>query len=261
MPQPPAPDYGLDAPPVVRNLLLAGTLGLALWASIAFRFWIGVLTVPLPGVKVQVAVGPMGLTVGLTCLGMALAMIWSSKVGKVRERERLLASLTWTGRERVLDIGCGRGLMLLGAAKRLTTGRAFGVDLWRTQDLAGNRPAAALANAAAEGVAPRVSLETADMRHLPFAAQSFDVVVSQAAIHNLPHPSDRALALAEIARVLRPGGQLLLADIRHIAEYARALSAHGMTVIRRDSRIGAALWGTLTFGALRPGVLIGRQPD
>jgi len=38
-------------------------------------------------------------------------------VGKVRERERLLDTLTWRGDEQVLDLGCGRGLMLIGAAR------------------------------------------------------------------------------------------------------------------------------------------------
>jgi cyclopropane fatty-acyl-phospholipid synthase-like methyltransferase len=60
----------------------------------------------------------------------------------VRARERLLNTLTWSGDERVLGVGCGRSLMLLGAAKRLRGGRAVGVDLWRTEDLAGNTASA-----------------------------------------------------------------------------------------------------------------------
>ena len=101
-------------------------------------------------------------------------MAWDSKFGKVRERERLLDLLTWKGGERVLDVGCGRGLLLIGAAKRLTTGTAAGIDLWQQEDLSDNRPEATLENARLEGVANRVEVHTADMRELPFPDGSFD---------------------------------------------------------------------------------------
>jgi cyclopropane fatty-acyl-phospholipid synthase-like methyltransferase len=44
------------------------------------------------------------------------------------------------GDETVLDVGYGRGLHLIGAAKRLTTGKAPGVDIWQAEDLSGNLP-------------------------------------------------------------------------------------------------------------------------
>src|SRR5262249_35100229 len=132
-----------------------------------------------------------------------------------RERERLLDNIRWTGAERVLDVGCGRGLMLIGAAKRLTTGNAVGVDIWQAQDLSCNKPEATLENARVEGVSDRVEVRTADMRQLPFPEDSFDVVVSCAAIHNLYEASDRAEAIGEIARVLKPGGRAVIDDIRH----------------------------------------------
>ena len=124
-------DYGLDAPPVVRNLLLVAALGLGLWLAAAVHLWTGAARLSLGGTGVRVVVAPAAFSVGLACLAMALWMIWWSRVGKVRQRERLLDTLTWTGAERVLDVGCGRGLMLLGAAKRLRNGQAVGIDLWR----------------------------------------------------------------------------------------------------------------------------------
>src|SRR5262245_53044640 len=99
----PHPDYGLDAPGVVRNLALAGTAGLLVWLTAALGLWSGVVA--------HVGLAPMGLGVAVGCLGMAAYMVWSSKVGKVRGRERLLDLLPWTGAETVLDVGCGRGLM------------------------------------------------------------------------------------------------------------------------------------------------------
>lgn len=108
-------------------------------------------------------------------------------------------------------MGCGRGAVLIAAAKRLPQGRAVGVDLW-TRDQSGNRPEATIANAVAAGVAERVEVKTADMTALPFPDSSFDVVTSALAIHNIPTPHRRNQALDEAMRVLRPGGQLLVAD-------------------------------------------------
>src|SRR5439155_9251689 len=98
------------------------------------------------------------LLTGLNCLANAGGMLWYSKAGKLRGRERLLDLVPWRGDETVLDVGCGRGLLLVGAARRLTTGRAVGVDLWRGVDLSGNRPEAPLENARLEGVEGRVDV-------------------------------------------------------------------------------------------------------
>src|SRR5207244_7429705 len=134
----------------------------------------------------------------VVCTAMAVWMMWDSRVGKLRNRDRLLQKITWTGHERVLDVGCGRGLMLIGAAKHLTTGKATGIDIWQTEDLSGNRPQATLANARREGVAERIEVQTADMRQMPFADNAFDVVVSKAVIHNLYTVVARAQAMREI---------------------------------------------------------------
>jgi ubiquinone/menaquinone biosynthesis C-methylase UbiE len=149
--------------------------------------------------------------------------------------------------------------MVIGAARRLRTGRAIGIDLWRSEDLGGNSPAAAQANAEAEGVADRVRFETADMRVLPLPNASIDVVLSQAAVHNIDEASGRRQALEEVARVLRPGGTVLLADIRHLDEYAGVLRERGLAVEVEGSPFVRGLLALVTFGALRPGVVRGRR--
>jgi len=58
--------------------------------------------------------------------------------GKFLIWAELLDRLNLRGDERILDMGCGRGAVLLMAAQRLTTGRAVGVDLWRSFDQSGN---------------------------------------------------------------------------------------------------------------------------
>ena len=201
-----------------------------------------------------------GAAMAVACLGMGSYMFYSSKYGKIREREWLLDLISWRGDETVLDVGCGLGVMLIGAAKRLTTGTAAGIDIWQTEDLSGNHPDAARENARREGVADRVTILTADMRQIPFPDGHFDVIVSNVAIHNLYQADERAAAVREIARVLKPGGACILADVRHEAQYASVLRASGVTdVQRRDSSITSLFFAIITLGSVRPFVLVGRK--
>ena len=177
------PNYGLDAPLVVRNLLIVAALGIISLITRLLGVWsrqdaIAMIARPLIGA-------------GLGGGAMALWMIYDSKIGKVRERETFLDKLDWKGNERVLDVGCGRGLFLIGAAKRLTSGCAVGIDKWQAEDLSGNTPSAPLDNAAIEGVADRVEVHTGDARKLPFEDGSFDVVVSSSALHNIYDAGER----------------------------------------------------------------------
>ena len=145
----------------------------------------------------------------------------------------LLDQLHLRGDERILDLGCGRGAVLLMAAQHLTTGRAVGVDLWRSFDQSGNSLEATRRNAIAEGVADRVELHTANMTALPFADSSFDVVVSSLAIHNISRSADRKKAIEEAVRVLRPGGRLMIADVRSTRQYREELARSGMDEVGR----------------------------
>src|SRR5450631_2841870 len=193
----PQPDYGLDAPKLVRRFAVRGGLLMAF----AVVLYIANRNTS-PGTAPALA--SLLVSIGLGFLIAAGIMLWSSRVAKLKMRDRMLDSFAWRGDESVLDVGCGRGLLLIGAAKRLKTGKATGVDIWQSEDLSGNNPEATLRNAKAEGVADRVKIETADALKLPFGASSFDVVVSSLAIHNIPSAQERAKALREIARVLKP---------------------------------------------------------
>lgn len=157
----------------------------------------------------------------MALLAQAGLYLHTAMRGKVRVWRSELDRLGLRGNEQLLDLGCGRGAVLIEAARHLPAGRAVGVDLWRSQDQSGNDPGVTLANARAAGVADRVELHTADMTALPFPDGSFHVVTSALAIHNIPTPEGRHQALAEAVRVLRPGGRLLIADFRYTADYYR----------------------------------------
>jgi SAM-dependent methyltransferase len=241
-------DYGLDAPNICRGLFIAGAAGTLLV------------------IATVVVLGNSRLTPFVTAFGVMLAlygflmggyMVWSSRVGKLRTREYLLDEVgrlrRWTGAETVLDVGCGRGLMLIGAARRLTTGTAVGVDLWSSKDQAGNWPEATRANAIAEAVLDRVRVKTADARALPLPDSSVDVVISHWVVHNLASREDRSRAVNEMWRVLKPGGVIALADIAFVREYANHLTKLGAAKIYLD-RGGwqASLFGILSGGSFRP---------
>jgi arsenite methyltransferase len=186
-------------------------------------------------------------------LGMGCLMLYYSKIEKLKDRENLLNLLQWSGDEQVLDVGCGRGLMLVGVAKRLTSGKAIGVDLWQQQDQSNNNSAGTLENAAIEGVSDRIEVKTADMRQLPFPNNFFDVVVSTWAVHNLEAAADRQKALDEIIRVLKPGGRVILADIVNQAEYAEHFNQQGMTKVQRHNHaIRDAVLKAVSFGSFAP---------
>jgi arsenite methyltransferase len=106
--------------------------------------------------------------------------------------------------ETVLDIGCGAGLDLMLAAKQVgASGRAIGVDM--TADMVARTKAAATSIGL-----EHVDVRQGDAEELPVESGSVDAVISNGVI-NLT--TDKARAFGEIARVLKPGGRLLLADI------------------------------------------------
>jgi len=191
---------------------------------------------------------------------MGAWIIWESKVGKLRHRDRLLDRIEWRGDESVLDVGCGAGLLLIGAAKRLSSGKATGIDIWQSEDLTRNSRDVTLENARREGVSDRVVIQTADVRSLPFADATFDIVISRAAIHNIYSASEREKAIREIARVLKPSGQAVIDDIRHFKQYSHVFSQNGCPDIRRAGSKWTYWFLTLlTFGSLRPATLLVRK--
>lgn len=209
--------YGIDAPGAVRANIVLGVVFVAAAATGAAG--------AIPAWTIGIAVFLAAL-----CFFYAAVMLWSSLVAKKRLCARLVAALALRGDERVLDAGCGRGLALIACAKKLTTGRAVGIDLWAAKDQSNNSPDATLANAAAEGVADRVTVETGDITKLPFADASFDAIISMIVIHNIPSRERRDQSLRELARVLKPGGRMVIYDLLHTARYTQVLKDAGLKV-------------------------------
>lgn len=220
------PRYGFDAPPFLIGLSVAALLMLA-GAIIGFQLggWL---------------VGLWPLIFAVYFAASALLYLHATRRGKFVVWGEVLDGLGLRGDEQALDLGCGRGAVLIAVARRLTTGRAFGVDLWRTVDQSGNAEKVTRANAEAAGVSGRVSLDTADMTGLPYPDESFDLIVSSLAIHNIPAAPDRLRALDEALRVLRPGGRLVIADINATEAYRAHLVERGLSPTVRP--VGWRMW-------------------
>jgi arsenite methyltransferase len=226
-------DYRLIPAPV----LLAGYLLLCLAATVLAVLWLAAGRT-LPG---------LGAAVVAVLLIFAGARVRRfSRRGKFEVWARLLTGIGLRGDERVLDLGCGRGAVLLIAAKLVPRGSAVGVDIWRA-DQTGNSMQATQANADVEGVADRVELHTRDMTDLAFPDESFDLVVSNLAIHNLPDNDARRAAIDEAVRVLRPGGHVVIADLGFTRLYAGRLQQRGMADVRRRDLGWRAWWGLPFF--------------
>src|SRR5262245_53396629 len=226
-----APDYRLHVPP--RLLLLLGvgvpTGAVGLWLLIA-----------APSVPALLGIVLLLMAGVIAAVGVALVIITSPWL-RTRARRQMLEAVDWRGDEQVLDVGCGNGFLLVEVAKRLSAGRVTGIDLWMTG--AGDQSAeAAWSNARLEGVADRVDIKNVDARAMPFANQTFDVIVSSLMLHHAGAGTDRERVLQEMARVLRPGGRLLVYDVAPvIRSAARTLSGVGLDPIRRTGRVMALL--------------------
>jgi ubiquinone/menaquinone biosynthesis C-methylase UbiE len=200
------PNYGIDNPRIGLTIVLAVVAGLA--CGLGFR-----------GSSSAAARAAASIVLSLTPTGIILILLMASyvKVEKFRHRDRMLDMLKmapWRGDEQVLDVGTGRGLLMIGAAKRLSTGKSIGMDIWREQDLSGNTREAAMRNAEIEGVQDKVELRNGDAREMPFPDGSFDCVLSNLCLHNIPSQEGRAAACREIVRVLKPGGVALSPILR-----------------------------------------------
>lgn len=184
------------------------------------------------------------LLVGLGCVMGGACYLRTSLIGKDRIWSKVVMQLKLSPTTRALDVGCGHGLVLVKLALALPAGgHVTGIDGWRpglnNQALAG-----ITTRLVDNGVSDQATAQAADMRALPFADGQFNLVVSSLAIHNVRSKVERLQSLQEIARVLEPAGELIIADLTFSCqEYREALIHLGFTDIRVTGTGPDGWWG------------------
>ena len=265
-------NYGIDAPyACFLHLGMGGGLLLA--------------GIPLIALDIQAAVGYALVMSGGAMFPTGVVMLLSSLYFKIKYVEHLLDKVQWTGGEQVrqktppqrnkinaaqsrqvLDVGCGHGLFLIKAAKRLTRGKAVGVDLWSNVDQLDNRAENTKGNALAglcSYCAPaRVESATtmsrrgcggsrgADRRRcatspvrrrplrrggvqLPWFTTSVSGRIATARykrsyVGEPPPRTKRSRDATRKARVLKPGGTVIVLDISYVGQYEMVLKRCGV---------------------------------
>jgi len=146
-------------------------------------------------------------------------LITRGREGKFRRTLVELAGLK--PGQSVLDVGCGTGSLAIEAAKAVgPAGSVVGID--PSPEMIGRAKSKARRRA-------NVRFEIAPAQSLPFADASFDVVLSSLVLHQLP-PESLHVVKAEIARVLKPSGRLLLVDIG--GEQTSTHTPHARSAVR-----------------------------
>lgn len=196
------PKYGLYAIKIIAILFsVIEIIGLLLLSAGYFVFSNTYLTI---GGGIIVAFGIYMIVAHFLSLyvftGIGMSLDWIAKLLELK------------GNEYVLDVGSGTGRTSVQIAKRLTTGRLVGIDIWDTMELSGNSPERAYKNAEIEGVKAKVDFKFGNVLEIPFNDDIFDIVTCSSVLNNLPGEKNRVKALKEIFRVLKPGGKCMLLE-------------------------------------------------
>jgi ubiquinone/menaquinone biosynthesis C-methylase UbiE len=177
--------------------------------------------------------------------------------------DAVLARLVEARPEIILDLGCGTGQLTHRLTERFPDAQVVGIDY-----------SAGMLGQATNRVGSRANLVRADAQFLPFRSASADAVVCTESFHWY---HDQRAALAGLAAILRPGGQLVIASIATVTDVGETavrrwssaggqpvralaprrlhdlLTGAGFDVVhqRRVPRIGFAPWPALTDARLR----------
>lgn len=221
-----------------------------------------ILNRPVPAKPSYGIDSPLGL---VSSLFLAPLYLYASKKGKLEVWDSLLNDFPADiFSAPALDMGCGRGMVLLKIAARKrelapelsgTVSPVYGIDLFITGDQSGNALEATFDNAACFQVTDHVVLHTASFAELPLRDGSMGLVTASLSIHNADRPT-REKAIASAARVLRPGGLLVILELAgYVGEYRKVLEAKEWTDIETafgGMQVMFGIWPCQVLKARKP---------
>lgn len=214
------PNYGIDAPKVIRNLIGIGLL--LLCCSFFIKdYW---------SATVSEIIRTSLFMPAICLISAGVLMILYAKFGKFNHRNRMLNLYNWKGNEEVLDVGTGLGLLMIGAAKRLATGKSYGIDIFNTYDLSDNTIEQTQLNTELENVKDKTVILKENILSTQFESNKFDLILSNLCLHNLYKKEERDQACKEIIRILKPNGEVIISDYKHLNEYKKSFEELGIKV-------------------------------
>jgi ubiquinone/menaquinone biosynthesis C-methylase UbiE len=165
-------------------------------------------------------------------------LAWVFTRGRPRSYQNRLLDLAHVASgETVLDVGCGTGSLAVAAGGRVgSSGAVCGIDASPKMIERAQRKA--------QKAGVNVRFQEGVVEHLPFEPGTFDLVLSTLMLHHLPRPARAAMA-GEVARVLKPGGRVLIVDFATPSSAKRTfishLHRHGYTKVEDNlALLGAA---------------------
>lgn len=213
-------NYGIDAPKVIRNLIGIGFILLLCHLFLKDEWF-----PPISAILHHSSLLP-----AICLLFTGIVMILYAKIGKFKHRDRIIDLYNWTGNEQVLDVGTGLGLLMIGVAKKLTTGKSYGIDIFNTYDLSDNNIEQTRTNVELENVTQKVEILKGNILGTQFENEKFDVIVSNLCLHNLYKQEERNQACKEMYRILKPSGQIIISDYKNTSEYIKSFEELDMKV-------------------------------
>lgn len=165
-----------------------------------------------------------------------------------------------SGRGHVLDVGAGSGRAAIAVLRDRPRTTVVALDWFKEgYGIEGNAADRVFRNAQIAGVRERIEVQSADMCDMPFTAESFDAAISSYAIDHMRR-EDSKRALNEVHRVLRPGGEFLLA-VMHMDAYVRAAlpiaGAHGYLGPLTTEQLWRGLLEQAQFEVIESGTMPG----
>ena len=200
------PDYGNWVPKRLLYALLIAVL-------ITTALLIGALAAGWAWPWIALVAILLVVSAGFLCYMTVLYHVFSFSGGGLmgRVHEYVANHLSWDGRGRLLDVGCGAGALTIRCAKKFPEACCVGIDYWGIKWDYSQRMCQH--NAEAEEVADRCIFQHGDANHLDFPDGSFDAVVSNFVYHEINDGKSREELLRETLRVLKPGGSFALQDL------------------------------------------------
>jgi arsenite methyltransferase len=149
---------------------------------------------------------------------------------RMLDRMRASGQLRLTPASRVLELGAGNGALSVLIEERYHPAKVSITDYDPEQLVVAKKNLETLY----KSIPPSVTFEREDATRLDYASGTFDLVMAHHMLHHLGSLEDVLRGLDEIARVLRPGGQLMYAEMFHKRQIMEHLVGRGFAIVYRE---------------------------